>query len=839
MRCFPSLVALFAACASALAVAAPEGAALFELVQQYERLGVHRTGTEVDHHTSEWFAEQLRARGAQVAFETFSVPRFDARVRLSADGAALPAEPLFYAATGALEDDQPAVAELPVTEKDGASEALRAAIERARAEGARSLVVATQNPLGELQLPNVDPAHGFGLPVVLVAGRSAAQLHGRLHLSWQAEVSAAVAQNVVARFGDTGRSPIVIATPLSCWFGCAAERGTGIALALALAEHLAGRHPVVVLGTPGHELLPHVGLQAWLKAHPETPGLVVHLGANLALGQRGPDGRLEWASARGAGLRMPAAVAQKVAAALQPLHVTPKLNPPQWFGEGALWAQASSAPMMSFVGIGPAFHTPVDTAASTTSPALLAQAQQALDDAVDAWLKAMPMAWLAGLKPQVRPVSAAQAGAAAGTLPHDCFWSAVIGAKQLNVLYPDEGALYWATQLRLPQGARLSFDGRFPRARYMSFNAYDAEGQPVDRLADVQLRPVGGGENPFAVGALRRQPKAYRLQVEEADVVAGRPVDEAQCAPDTLYAPRSGVLSLLYRVYLPDHGQDATGGAGLPRAQLTLADGHRLDGEALCRAVVQPEGAVRDLVVPGAPLKALFDTLPNRAAHAPAQPQPRWNAFFNPLLALSSVFLGTPFEPLRQQLDATRRGGFFGTLDNLYLSMYVDDRYGDLLVLRGQAPRTPHTEAGPARMPDAELRYWSLCKYRSLADTAVDACLHDEQVPLDAQGRFTIVVSTPEQRPANARAECGVAWLPWGTGDGLGNPHGGFLLWRQMMPSAAFRPHSAFATQRPGDEAAVLGPYYPQPAYEARSVFEATGCAASVPSRIARTPERH
>jgi hypothetical protein len=32
----------------------------------------------------------------------------------------------------------------------------------------------------------------------------------------------------------------------------------------------------------------------------------------------------------------------------------------------------------------------------------------------------------------------------------------------------------------------------------------------------------------------------------------------------------------------------------------------------------------------------------------------------------------------------------------------------------------------------------------------MDGCLYDEQVPTDADGFFTIVVSLPEDRPANA-----------------------------------------------------------------------------------------
>jgi hypothetical protein len=174
--------------------------------------------------------------------------------------------------------------------------------------------------------------------------------------------------------------------------------------------------------------------------------------------------------------------------------------------------------------------------------------------------------------------------------------------------------------------------------------------------------------------------------------------------------------------------------------------------------------------------------------------------------------------------DKVRRAGFYSTLDNVYMSAYVDNRYGDALVLRGTAPRTPRTLQGAATMQkDVDMRYWSVCKSRSVHDGATDACLLDEQVPQDADGRYTLVVSTPASRPSNARAECGVAWMPWGTGDGMSNPHGGFVVLRHLKPAPAFA-QSLASTQTPGDERAVLGPYYPETTYEAKVAFEARGC---------------
>lgn len=63
-----------------------------------------------------------------------------------------------------------------------------------------------------------------------------------------------------------------------------------------------------------------------------------------------------------------------IAPALATLGEASRLDPPRWVGEGALWAEASPAPLRSFDGIGPQFHTPADTPAATTSAELLGAA---------------------------------------------------------------------------------------------------------------------------------------------------------------------------------------------------------------------------------------------------------------------------------------------------------------------------------------------------------------------------------------------------------------------------------------------------------------------------------
>lgn len=431
------------------------------------------------------------------------------------------------------------------------------------------------------------------------------------------------------------------------------------------------------------------------------------------------------------------------------------------------------------------------------------------------------------IRPTLEPISnedVAKANQVSGL--QNCFWVGTVSPTTHNILFPDSGVVYWATQFRLPAGASLELKGEFPHARHISFNSY-VNGIPVDRLNDLMINPAAGSTNPFLVGAARdATARDYRVRIVAREWTAGQLLDDASREANTLYVPGNEALhQLYYRVYVADKGRDVQGGVALPEPLLTLADGKQLSGNELCRAITVKEGAINDIRVPAEPLKAMFKRLssPETPNH-PAQNPPSWNAFFNAQLAASTLLIGTPYEALREKQDATRRGGFFSTLDNTYISTYIDNRFGDVLVLHAKAPTTPHTYAGESTMTAGQLRYWSVCKYRSLSDTAVDGCLYDEQVPVDAKGDYTLVVSTAAQRPQNARNECGVAWLDWGSvGDGIGNPHGGILMIRNMLPAADFT-QSLFATRKPGDEQRVLGEYFPTSSYSSKAAFEARGC---------------
>jgi hypothetical protein len=154
-----------------------------------------------------------------------------------------------------------------------------------------------------------------------------------------------------------------------------------------------------------------------------------------------------------------------------------------------------------------------------------------------------------------------------------------------------------------------------------------------------------------------------------------------------------------------------------------------------------------------------------------------------------------------------------------------------VLVLKAKMPVAPVTWNGNpvADNAGAQVRYWSLCNYASTAvplNAPVNTdCLFDEQIPLDADGNYTIVISLPSDRPETATPECGVAWMDWTLkGDQQGDPFLDFFMIRNMLASEDFT-NSIQAIATPDTVQTTMGPYYPQGQYMSPTQFDiVNGC---------------
>jgi hypothetical protein len=176
-------------------------------------------------------------------------------------------------------------------------------------------------------------------------------------------------------------------------------------------------------------------------------------------------------------------------------------------------------------------------------------------------------------------------------------------------------------------------------------------------------------------------------------------------------------------------------------------------------------------------------------------------------------------QDLAEAAGDEQRGGFFSDQKNAYVYALVAREHGEVLVLRGRLPDTPRTYDGQPVFQRAALRYWSMCNgsVQPYGVTDTIGCVNDEQVRTDRRGRFTIVLSTPESRPANARRACGVTWMPWGA-----RPNAALIM-RNQLPSRRFE-QAVQRVREPGTEREVMGAYLPRGRYTSTTSFEKRGC---------------
>jgi hypothetical protein len=431
---------------------------------------------------------------------------------------------------------------------------------------------------------------------------------------------------------------------------------------------------------------------------------------------------------------------------------------------------------------------------------------------------------VAPLAPSVAAKSAKIASAEPAPIPgpRSCFWyrGPYNADPYINVAYPDEGAFYWSANFTVPNGAKLRLKGQYPHARYISFVSYRATGQAVESLADYKISPDAGAINPFVAGANRNaKARGYTVEIaERADSAeAGDGKLGSGASNNILLAPKleRGNQSVVYRVYAHDTAKSVTGGVALPEAELTMADGKILRGEAACAALDSRQTWTADITALGVPIPQyrMIKNQKDRPLGWPAQPNPEWHVQ-HPRIANFTIFTG-------DHAGSTARGGgeFYPNPDNRYARAFVSTQFGPVLVMKGKMPLIPSTIKGDVKMGSGQLRYWSMCSNQSMVNSRVTDCVFDEQVPLDANRNYTIIVSKEKDRPRNARPECGLAWIRLGDdGDGLDDPHFSLLVIRNMLAAPDF----AEAIQNAQDDKDLpkMGEYLPKGQYVMPNVVE-------------------
>lgn len=289
------------------------GHSLMDDVVHYAGLGPHITGSTGNLAALAWIESRLQSLGFSVERQPVSFPDHDVTRAQLGSGAlqvdGIAQRPLcptagsglaarLALAQGIARDDALhgtiAVLRLPYARHSSILEARIAGPMAATLDsGVAGLVLVTQGPSGEALALNAPLVHRVSaVPTIVVAPRdsrdilAAAARGDPATLRIDGTTITATSANLIARRPGPGRL-VVVTTPLSGWFSCAGERGSGIAAFLRLAEMLAARRPaanLMFVGLVGHER-ENVGGEHFMVDRAPAPDEVrlwLHIGANFA-----------------------------------------------------------------------------------------------------------------------------------------------------------------------------------------------------------------------------------------------------------------------------------------------------------------------------------------------------------------------------------------------------------------------------------------------------------------------------------------------------------------------------------------------------------------------------
>jgi hypothetical protein len=399
-----------------------------------------------------------------------------------------------------------------------------------------------------------------------------------------------------------------------------------------------------------------------------------------------------------------------------------------------------------------------------------------------------------------------------------CAWPVEIALDVLNIGYPDTNVSYFVLPYLLSPGESIVVEGAYPFTRFFSLLTYyrdlSDQGTGLELLGwlpDHAIAPDPGSTNP-AVDLNAPDDPAQRqwtvritgtASVSTTSALA-TPVDGPNVIP-AMPADIENVIGVMaMRIYVPQDPADHTGGVGLPT--LTLED---------------DSGGSRTLT------------------ECTAAERETWEAFFLPFW--DQLVQEAPRLPLPPSADAqpewvqTSFPGLGTNPDNRYLMAPIAWESGRIVVIRGQAPTFPDTRAGDSPAMPTDVRYWSFCTGANVIRMPTASCAYDFGIPIAADGTYTVVVSQPEDQPANATVEEGVAWMQVG-----GDPEQPDLLFlKHLLPSDNFYDQSIWAVPEGVVGAAqdIMGPYYPQIAYCDTATFEEGGAEACFAAGEDATPE--
>jgi hypothetical protein len=261
------------------------------VLQAYDALGNHRTGTEVDNASAQWLVNQVRQLGIKAELESFSLNRIDPQsCYLRIGGRRIDGVPLYDggftsaegvsgrlgrlgsgAEIGLVESEPSQLAEPGIERRNEVAEARRCPH--------KAVVVLTGGARPGLFLINASAfSRPFGPPMLQISNaetdwlKAQAQTRAQATLVTEVKRTAAQAYNVVVKVEGSNPTlaPLVVMAPRSAWWQSVSEQGSRLACWLEAIRVLAAGHPArdcFFAALSGHEL-GLLGIDPYIKRRP-------------------------------------------------------------------------------------------------------------------------------------------------------------------------------------------------------------------------------------------------------------------------------------------------------------------------------------------------------------------------------------------------------------------------------------------------------------------------------------------------------------------------------------------------------------------------------------------
>jgi hypothetical protein len=397
-----------------------------------------------------------------------------------------------------------------------------------------------------------------------------------------------------------------------------------------------------------------------------------------------------------------------------------------------------------------------------------------------------------------------------------CAWPIELDVDAFNVGFPDVNSSYFLMPYILAPDQAFVVEGAFPFNRFTSINTYyrDLGGQGTGLellgwLPDFAITPDAGSSNPAVDPDASDDPaeRQWTVRVTGTGAVSetttpATPVNSQNVLPAMPTGIENAIGVMVFRNYVPNDTSDHSGGVGLPTISLEEASG---DTRELTPCTEEDRDAWQQVFMPF--LVQIMEAAPPLPLPPSADARPEW---------VQNNFPGLGTNP-----------------DNRYLMVPISWEPGRIVVVRGQAPTFPDTRAGDSPAASMDLRYWTFCTGSNVVPMPSQDCLPDFEMPIDADGTFTFVVSQEADRPANATEDVGVGWL-----QGSDPTQPDLMYLRHLQPSDDFVAQSAWAVPELTIGAAepIMGPYYPQITYCDLATFEMGGADACFDQADTATP---